>query len=180
MEILAFKTLKCKGQAWVVFEDVLSATNALIHMQGELFFNKPMMIDGSTVEDKETALVWFYEDAGPEFGSCQAKELIYHLENVLANEPVIVKRGHSVGVKLQRRGKMGGLVGVDVDDDKIELLLSEVKGKDITELIAFGREKLAFVPSGGGDVAIATAADGGVAPVAAAAESKKEEKVEEK
>ncbi|KAI7756632.1 hypothetical protein M8C21_021383 [Ambrosia artemisiifolia] len=73
-------------------------------------------------------------------------------------------------------------VGADTDEDKIELLLAEVKGKDITELIASGREKLASVPSGGGGVAVAAAAGGGAAPAAAAAaaESKKEEKVEEK
>ncbi|XP_062161480.1 large ribosomal subunit protein P2y-like [Alnus glutinosa] len=76
-----------------------------------------------------------------------------------------------------------GSVGAEVDDDKIELLLCEVKGKDITELIASGREKLASVPSGGGGGAVAVAATGGSgggggAP--AAAESKKEEKVEEK
>ncbi|KAD4384296.1 hypothetical protein E3N88_24464 [Mikania micrantha] len=74
-----------------------------------------------------------------------------------------------------------GSVGADADDDKIELLLSQVKGKDITELIASGREKLASVPSGGGGVAVAAAAGGGgAAAPAAAAESKKEEKVEEK
>uniref|UniRef100_A0A5B7AY31 Uncharacterized protein n=1 Tax=Davidia involucrata TaxID=16924 RepID=A0A5B7AY31_DAVIN len=75
-----------------------------------------------------------------------------------------------------------GSVGAEADDDRIELLLSEVKGKDITELIAAGREKLASVPSGGGGVAVAAVAagggSGGAAP--AAAEPKKEEKVEEK
>ncbi|KAG2672378.1 hypothetical protein I3760_13G037300 [Carya illinoinensis] len=74
-----------------------------------------------------------------------------------------------------------GSVGAEVDDDKIELLLSEVKGKDVTELIASGREKLASVPSGGGAVAVAaTGGGGGAAAAPAAAESKKEEKVEEK
>ena len=74
-----------------------------------------------------------------------------------------------------------GSVGADADEDKIELLLPEVKGKDITELIAAGREKLSSVPSGGGGVAVAApAGGGGGAPAAAAAESKKEEKVEEK
>ncbi|XP_050281963.1 60S acidic ribosomal protein P2-1-like [Quercus robur] len=76
-----------------------------------------------------------------------------------------------------------GSVGAEVDDDKIELLLSEVKGKDITELIASGREKLASVPSGGGGGAVAVAATGGgggAAAAPAAAEAKKEEKVEEK
>ncbi|XP_047335320.1 60S acidic ribosomal protein P2B-like [Impatiens glandulifera] len=71
-------------------------------------------------------------------------------------------------------------VGIDADDNKIESFLTEVKGKDITELIATGREKLASVPSGGG-----VAVGGSAAPVrsaggAPAAEEKKEEKVEEK
>jgi large subunit ribosomal protein LP2 len=70
-------------------------------------------------------------------------------------------------------------VGCEVDNDRMELLLSELSGKDITELIAAGREKFASVPCGGGGVAVAAAAPaaGGAAP---AAEAKKEEKVEEK
>ncbi|XP_020552528.1 60S acidic ribosomal protein P2B-like [Sesamum indicum] len=73
-------------------------------------------------------------------------------------------------------------VGAEADDDRIELLLSQVKGKDITELIAAGREKLASVPAGGGAVAVAAPAGGagGGAAAAAPAETKKEEKVEEK
>jgi ribosomal protein L12E/L44/L45/RPP1/RPP2 len=62
----------------------------------------------------------------------------------------------------------------------MELLLSQLSGKDITELIAAGREKFASVPCGGGGVAVAAAgpaAGGGSAP---AAEAKKEEQVEEK
>ncbi|XP_029118778.1 U1 small nuclear ribonucleoprotein A isoform X1 [Elaeis guineensis] len=42
LEVLAFKTLKHKGQAWVVFEDVSSATEALKQMQGFPFYDKPM------------------------------------------------------------------------------------------------------------------------------------------
>ncbi|XP_076942673.1 U1 small nuclear ribonucleoprotein A-like [Bidens hawaiensis] len=44
LEILAFKTLKHKGQAWVVFEDAASATSALKQMQGFPFYDKPMRI----------------------------------------------------------------------------------------------------------------------------------------
>ncbi|GMY25151.1 60S acidic ribosomal protein P2-like [Fagus crenata] len=74
-----------------------------------------------------------------------------------------------------------GSVGAEADDDMIELLLSQVKGKDITELIAAGREKLASVPSAGGAAVAVAASGGGTAAAApAAAESKKEEKVEEK
>ncbi|KAF3785624.1 60S acidic ribosomal protein P2B [Nymphaea thermarum] len=74
-----------------------------------------------------------------------------------------------------------GSVGAEADDERIEFLLREVKGKDITELIASGREKFASVPSGGGAIAVAPVAGGGGAAAAApAAEAKKEEKVEEK
>ncbi|KAB5539053.1 hypothetical protein DKX38_016586 [Salix brachista] len=73
--------------------------------------------------------------------------------------------------------KIFASVGAEADDDRIELLLSQVKGKDISELIAAGREKLASVPCGGG-VAVAAAAPA-ASPGAPAAETK-EEKVEEK
>ncbi|KAF5956654.1 hypothetical protein HYC85_003879 [Camellia sinensis] len=58
--------------------------------------------DGSFIEQKESALVWHHQEADPDFGSWQAKELLDHLESVLANEPVVVKRGqHIVEVKPQ-------------------------------------------------------------------------------
>lgn len=58
--------------------------------------------DGSSIEYKESALVWHYQDSDYDFGACQSKELLDHLENVLANEPVVVKRGkHIVEVKPQ-------------------------------------------------------------------------------
>jgi len=44
LEVQAYKTLKHKGQAWVVFEGVSSATNALRQMQGFPFYDKPMRI----------------------------------------------------------------------------------------------------------------------------------------
>ncbi|KAH7671418.1 large subunit ribosomal protein LP2 protein [Dioscorea alata] len=76
-----------------------------------------------------------------------------------------------------------GSVGAETDEDKFEFFLSEVKGKDITELIALGKEKLASVPAGGGGggaLVVATPAGGAATAGAAAAEPKKEEKVEEK
>ncbi|KAI3729683.1 hypothetical protein L6452_18346 [Arctium lappa] len=65
--------------------------------------------DGSTIEMKDTSMVWCYEDADPDFGSCQAKELLDHLESVLANEPVTVKRGQS-SVEVKPQGVSKGLV----------------------------------------------------------------------
>lgn len=65
--------------------------------------------DGSTIEEKESALVWHHRDADPDFGSCQAKELLDHLESVLANEPVVVKSGHHI-VEVKPQGISKGLV----------------------------------------------------------------------
>ena len=52
--------------------------------------------DGSYMEAKESALVWHHQDADPGFGSAQAKEMLEHLESVLANEPASVKSGHLI------------------------------------------------------------------------------------
>lgn len=52
--------------------------------------------DGSSIETKESALVWHHQDADPGFGSSQAKEMLDHLESVLANEPVSVKSGQFI------------------------------------------------------------------------------------
>ncbi|KAH6890556.1 60s acidic ribosomal protein-domain-containing protein [Thelonectria olida] len=68
-------------------------------------------------------------------------------------------------------------VGIEADEDRLETLISELKGKDINELIAEGSEKLASVPTGG---AGGGAAAGGAAAGGAAEEAKEEEKEEEK
>ncbi|XP_027345295.1 probable alpha,alpha-trehalose-phosphate synthase [UDP-forming] 9 isoform X2 [Abrus precatorius] len=76
--------------------------------------------DGSHIETKESALVWHHQDADPDFGSCQAKELLDHLESVLANEPAVVKRGQHI-VEVKPQGISKGLVAEKV-------LLSMVNG----------------------------------------------------
>ncbi|KAE8719018.1 60S acidic ribosomal protein P2A [Hibiscus syriacus] len=67
-------------------------------------------------------------------------------------------------------------VGTEVDDAKIELLLSQVMGKDLTELIAVGREKFATIPSSRAALTVTATEVGG--DEAGAAEAN-EEKVEE-
>lgn len=43
LDIVALKTLKMRGQAFVVFRDLTSATNALRSMQGFPFYDKPVV-----------------------------------------------------------------------------------------------------------------------------------------
>nr|AUX14772.1 ribosomal protein P2-like protein [Dermatophagoides pteronyssinus] len=70
-------------------------------------------------------------------------------------------------------------VGIEVDDEKLSKVVTELKGKSIDELIAQGSEKLASVPSGGGAAAAAPAAAAAADSGAAAGDAKKEEKKEE-
>ncbi|WIA35084.1 hypothetical protein OEZ86_003570 [Tetradesmus obliquus] len=66
LDVVALKTLRMRGQAWVVFADVAAATHAKNSMQGFPFFEKPIRIqfarsksdavaklDGSYKPDKE-------------------------------------------------------------------------------------------------------------------------------
>ena len=43
LDIIALKTLKMRGQAFVVFKDIGSASNALRSMQNFPFYDKPMV-----------------------------------------------------------------------------------------------------------------------------------------
>lgn len=43
IDVVCMKTENLRGQAWVVFADITSATNALRSMQDFPFFNKPMV-----------------------------------------------------------------------------------------------------------------------------------------
>uniref|UniRef100_A0A3B3V9C9 Small nuclear ribonucleoprotein polypeptide B2 n=2 Tax=Poecilia TaxID=8080 RepID=A0A3B3V9C9_9TELE len=44
VDIVAMKTMKMRGQAFVVFKELTAATNALRQLQGFPFYNKPMRI----------------------------------------------------------------------------------------------------------------------------------------
>ena len=50
--------------------------------------------DGSFVQDKESAVVWHFHNADPDFGQWQSKELHTHLEDLLGGYPVDVRMGN--------------------------------------------------------------------------------------
>ncbi|CAL0325604.1 unnamed protein product [Lupinus luteus] len=90
--------------------------------------------DGSFIEQKESATVWHHQEADPHFGSCQAKELLDHLESVLANEPVVVKRGQHI-VEVKPQGVSKGVV--------VENLISTMRkeGKAPDFLLCIGDDR---------------------------------------
>ncbi|KAJ2955785.1 hypothetical protein NQZ79_g8263 [Umbelopsis isabellina] len=67
-------------------------------------------------------------------------------------------------------------VGIEADSDRLASLISALEGKNVDEIIAEGKDKLASVPSGGS----AAAAGGAGASASAADEEVKEDKEEEK
>ncbi|KAH8111023.1 ribosomal protein, large P2 [Phellopilus nigrolimitatus] len=74
-----------------------------------------------------------------------------------------------------------GAVGIDADEERLSKLLSELEGKDVSELVAEGSAKFASVPSGGGAAAAPVSgagAGGGAAVEAPKEEEKKEEEAE--
>ncbi|KAL1560592.1 putative alpha,alpha-trehalose-phosphate synthase [UDP-forming] 7 [Salvia divinorum] len=90
--------------------------------------------DGSGIERKESALVWHYQDADPGFGYSQAKEMLDHLESVLANEPVAVKSGQFI-VEVKPQGVSKGLVA-----EKIFISMTE-KGEPADFVLCIGDDR---------------------------------------
>jgi large subunit ribosomal protein LP2 len=66
--------------------------------------------------------------------------------------------------------------GVEADDERLNQLISELKDKDLNEIVASGKQLLAPISSGG---AAAAPAAGGAAAAPAAAAPKEEKKKEE-
>lgn len=72
-------------------------------------------------------------------------------------------------------------VGVEEDSKNLDIVIAQLKGKNIEELLAEGEKLLATMPSGGGGgaAAPAAAASGGDAPAAAAGKKAPEPEPEE-
>ncbi|XP_038570851.1 U2 small nuclear ribonucleoprotein B'' [Micropterus salmoides] len=57
VDIVAMKTMKMRGQAFVVFKELTAATNALRQLQGFPFYNKPMRIQYAKTDSEVIAKV---------------------------------------------------------------------------------------------------------------------------
>ncbi|KAG7231820.1 hypothetical protein INR49_010283 [Caranx melampygus] len=57
IDIVAMKTMRMRGQAFVVFKELTAATNALRQLQGFPFYNKPMRIQYAKTDSEVIAKV---------------------------------------------------------------------------------------------------------------------------
>ncbi|MCP9265681.1 U1 small nuclear ribonucleoprotein A [Dirofilaria immitis] len=71
IDIMAFKTLKMRGQAHVIFKEISSATNALRAMQGFPFYDKPMRIQFAREDSDVIAKAKGTYVDRPKTSSCQ-------------------------------------------------------------------------------------------------------------
>lgn len=55
LDVVALKTERMKGQAWISFVTVQNATDALNTLQGFEFFGKPMVNDGGGIDGQKIA-----------------------------------------------------------------------------------------------------------------------------
>eukprot|EP00123_Amoebidium_parasiticum_P015249 comp22854_c1_seq1/m.36043 comp22854_c1_seq1/g.36043 ORF comp22854_c1_seq1/g.36043 comp22854_c1_seq1/m.36043 type:complete len:236 (-) comp22854_c1_seq1:69-776(-) len=44
LDVVALKTTKCRGQAWVAFKDVSAASKAIFGLQGFVFYDRPLKL----------------------------------------------------------------------------------------------------------------------------------------
>jgi len=65
-------------------------------------------------------------------------------------------------------------VGIDVESDSLKKVISQLKGKNLEELMAEGRKKLASMPTAGPSVAAAPAAAAAAKPADAPKPKEKE------
>jgi RNA recognition motif-containing protein len=50
VEIVAHKSFKLRGQAWIIYDSIASATKSLQQMQGFIFYNKPIRVSFAKTE----------------------------------------------------------------------------------------------------------------------------------
>jgi trehalose 6-phosphate synthase/phosphatase len=87
---------------------------------------------GSLVERKAAGFSWHYRAADPEYGPLQARELLLHLSEVLANQPVEVLAGEKV-VEVRPHGVHKGRVVPAVESTVAAGALFVALGDDRTD-----------------------------------------------
>eukprot|EP00124_Ichthyophonus_hoferi_P000705 Ihof_evm4s28 gene=Ihof_evmTU4s28 len=55
LDVIALKTPKCRGQAWVAFKDVSAASKSMFGLQGFVFYDRPLKLYYSTNKSNSVA-----------------------------------------------------------------------------------------------------------------------------
>ena len=115
LDILASKSLKMRGQAFVIFKEVSSATNALRSMQGFPFYDKPMRINYSKTDSDMIAKIKGTFQERPKKAPAEIKKKS--------------KKSKSAGAGAGGPGAVGGQGGVDNAPPNQILFLTNLPGE---------------------------------------------------
>ncbi len=89
-----YRWFEADGEEWTLFNPHVDTTwKDLIRAQLE---QASLLTPGTHVEEKQSAMVWHYRQADPEFGRWRARELLDELTQTAANLPVTVHHGQKI------------------------------------------------------------------------------------
>ncbi len=86
---------------------------------------------GSSVEEKNTSLVWHYRKTDPEFGAWKANQLVHELGVLMANQQVSVRHGRKIVEATAAQISKGAAVRLFLEDKKYAAILCA--GDDSTD-----------------------------------------------
>jgi trehalose 6-phosphate synthase/phosphatase len=89
-------------------------------------------VPGSTIEEKQSSIVWHYRKADKEFGTWKANQLTEELSALTANHPIKVRHGKKMVEVTAAENNKGAAIGRVLDqNDHYELALCA--GDDLTD-----------------------------------------------
>ncbi|XP_064383956.1 U1 small nuclear ribonucleoprotein A-like [Halichondria panicea] len=151
LDIVALKTLKMRGQAFVVFSDIPSASNALRSMQGFPFYDKPMRItyaksksdavskqDGTFVEKKKRKPE--ETDSGP----TAKKPAKASKDGTTPQQPATHKSSSSSGREQPNKILFLTSLPEETNEQMLTMLFQQFPGYKEVRLVP-GRSDIAFV-----------------------------------
>lgn len=170
LDIVALKTLKMRGQAFVVFKDINSSTNALRSMQGFPFYDKPMRIQyAKTDSDAVAKLKGTFVESARKRTPAEGEAAPRKSKKKKAHQGVVVAAGPTVGPQLQpgmppammMMTPMGGMMGTlpeqppnqilfltnlpeETNEMMLSMLFNQFPGFKEVRLVP-GRHDIAFV-----------------------------------
>jgi len=107
LDIVVMSTMRLRGQAWVVFTDVTSATNVLTHLQGFPFFDKPMKLQYARSESDATAK---FQGRAPNKGNRKQKRDTSQGQQQLAGKPAAGAPAAATKVRTPLSGSAEGIM----------------------------------------------------------------------
>lgn len=163
LDIIALKTLKMRGQAFVAFKDINSATNALRSMQGFPFYDKPMRIqyakeDSNAVAKMKGTYVENARKRTPAEGEAAPKKSKKKKTQAQAQaQPAVMMMGGTTGAALPMAGVIGALpeqppnqilfltnLPEETNEMMLSMLFNQFPGFKEVRLVP-GRHDIAFV-----------------------------------